>query len=267
VAKRTREFPQDRISPSVDPRDVASVDRSGAGLTGREQQARVRRELDAQVGRIHDIGVRAQAVVGSGPDSSTTIAARAEIAALETRRTRLASSLREARATGDRRRVVSLQLRGRRVMAELEARRSNAGPQLRNTARGPLPAGLVRLAPTSVQRKIVRRAMTRQLDLAARAADGESRQTRSGAASLAGLAGMTPAEYLRRPPAAQRVARLEIERELARRRDLLSEVAPTRRAAVVASLSRRHRSRAPFDVEHAPSQAESRSRQFGTPLR
>jgi hypothetical protein len=267
VAKRTREFPQDRVSPSIGPRDVASVERSSAGLTGREQQARVRRELDAQVGRIHDIGVRPQAAVGSGPDSSTTIAARAEVAALQTRRTRLASSLREARATSDRRRVVSLQLRGRRVTAELEARRSNAGPQLPNTARGPLPAGLVRFAPTSVQRKIVRRAMTRQLDVAARAAAGQSRQSRAGTASLAGLAGMTPAEYRRRPPAAQRVARLEIERELARRRDLLREVAPTRRAAVVASLSRRYRSRELSGVEQAPSQAESRSRQFGTPPR
>ena len=266
AAKRSREFPQDGVSLSVGPSDVASVVRFGAGLTAREQHARVRRELDAQVGRIQDTGFRPQApAVGDpGISASSRIAARAEVAALETRRTRIAASLREARATDNRRRVVSLQLRDRRVAGELEARRSSAGPQLPDAATSPLPSGLARLAPTSVRRRIVRRVLTRQLDVAARAAAVQPRQSGARAASLAGLAGLTPAEYLSRPPAAQRAARLQIERELARRRELLSGVPPTRRAAVIAGLSRRQRAPRVAGVEQAQSPAVRRSRQFGT---
>lgn len=266
TVKRSRDFPQDRVSLTVGPGDVASGARPGGGPTERERPARVRQELDAQVGRIQDARLRPQAPAsaGSGPATSTSLAARAEVAALETRGRRIASGLRDARATGDRRRVVSLQRRGRRVAEELEARRPAAGRHLSHTASGPLPASLVRLAPTFVQRRVVRRALTRQLDLAARTSVERPRQVGGRDAPLSGLAGLTPAEYVRLPPPAQLTARLQIERELARRRELLGEVAPTRRATVIAGLSRRHRASEPAVVGPDSSPAARRSRQFGT---
>jgi hypothetical protein len=110
----------------------------------------------------------------------------------------------------------------------------------------------------------VGRALTRQLDLAARTSAGRLRQIGARDAFLPGLAGLTPAEYVRLPPPAQLTARLQIERELARRRELLGEVAPTRRATVIAGLSRRHRASEAAVVEPDRSPAARRSRQFGT---
>jgi hypothetical protein len=84
---------------------------------------------------------------------------------------------------------------------------------------------------------------------------------RSGtrAAPLAALAGISPAEYLRRSPADQYVARLEIERELVRRREVLREVVsapPDARGA-----GRGH------DREQDSGPLARRARQFGSWLR
>ena len=75
--------------------------------TRREQQRRVRRELDAQVARIQDVGLRLRPTVveASAASSPARSVARAEVALLESRRRQIASGLREARATHDRRRV------------------------------------------------------------------------------------------------------------------------------------------------------------------
>ncbi|MGA2757239.1 MAG: hypothetical protein ABSF58_07795 [Solirubrobacteraceae bacterium] len=58
------------------------------------------------------------------------------------------------------------------------------------------------------------------------------------AAPLAGLAGISASEYLSFPPLRQRAVRLEIERELARRRELLSASDPAPRAKLRAAAAR-----------------------------
>jgi hypothetical protein len=75
-----------------------------------------------------------------------------------------------------------------------------------------------------------RRIVARTLDRAAAAPPGEILRAGPAAARLAGLAGISPAEYLRRAPAEQRAARLEIERELAQRRQFLRDASPLRPA-------------------------------------
>jgi len=79
------------------------------------------------------------------------------------------------------------------------------------------------------------------------------------------LAGIAPAEYLRRSPADQYVARLEIERELVRRREGL-------RAVVSAPPGSRVGSPARFAVRGHDREQDSgplarRARQFGSWLR
>jgi hypothetical protein len=211
---------------------------------------------------VRHAGAARRAVGRSGAVSGSP-AASAELEALEFRRSRIATSLRTAEARGDRRRTVSLRLRAHRLDDELAGRRAAAatpGPvgtlgRLRSTlSRG---AG----APRSDLRE--RRAIARTLDRAAAASPGEIRRSGAAAARLAGLAGISPAEYLRRAPAEQRAARLEIERELARRRQLLREAAPL--------LPRPHpgaAARASGRAEPAvPAPIARRARQFGSRLR
>jgi hypothetical protein len=108
-----------------------------------------------------------------------------------------------------------------------------------------------------------RRAVARTLDRAAAAPPGEILRSVEAAGRLAGLAGISPAEYLRRAPAEQRAARLEIERELSRRRQLLRDGALPRRprpGAAAAAVSER--------IEAAvPAPIARRARQFGSRLR
>ena len=78
---------------------------------------------------------------------------------------------------------------------------------------------VARVAPASWSGARDVRTLTRMLDRAAQAPAGTVLRSGTGAAPLAGLAGIAPAEYLRRSPADQYAARLEIERELDRRRE------------------------------------------------
>jgi len=266
TAKRWRELPQDGVPFTVQRRNAASAE---TGTTRREQRAGVQRELDEQVARFQDVAFGPGALAVSSPDASSTarIAARADVVALEARQKRIATSLRDARATGDRRRAVSLQLRGRRVAEELKARQTGDGQRVPFATSGRVPARLVRLAPAALRQRVAQRTLTRQLDLAARAAPGQSRSSGIRGVSLAGLAGLSEAEYLRRPPAAQRVARIEIERELARRRELLDEVSSGRRAPLIPGLSGRHRQPEKPKSERHTSPEARRARQFGRDTR
>ena len=209
----------------------------GAPGSGPRASARARRErraqagegLSAQVARVRQAGGVRQsagraAAVPAGP------AARAELEALEHRRSRIATSLTTAEARGERRRSVSLRLRARRVDEELAARR--AAPAARASSgtpgrlRSTLSRGVVGRRSDVRERRIV----ARTLDRAAAAPPGEILRAGPAAARLAGLAGISPAEYLRRAPAEQRAARLEIERELAQRRQFLRDASPLRPA-------------------------------------
>ena len=190
---------------------------------------------------------------------------RGEVAALEARRSRLATSLHDAVAGADRRRIVSLQLRGRRVETELAERRReiNGGRE-----GGPLRWARERLGgvtPASWSRAREVRSLTRAVDQAARAPAGQVMRSGARAAPLAGLAGISPAEYLRRLPAEQHLARLEIERELAIRRELLRHTASARLGARGATPTRV--SGLGRDREQDPVPIARRARQFGSWLR
>jgi hypothetical protein len=260
TAKRWRDFPQDGAFPALRQRTSAPAASRDAGPGRREQQLRVRRELDSQVARVHEVVSRSR-LPGTGDVDASTSArptARSDAATLAARETRIASGLADARARGDHRRAASLQLRAGQVAEQIEARRAPA-PRSQG---GPLPQRLSRLAPQPLRERIEQRHLTRELDRAARAPTAQTRRSEPRAPSLA-LAGLTRSEYLRRAPLERRSVRLQIERELTRRRELLGAVAPTRRAALVASVPSRKRQRSTADIESDSSSVSRRERQFG----
>jgi hypothetical protein len=229
TVKRWREFPQ--------PEGTTGPGAAGAALPRerrlepvpwRQRRAQARGELAAQVRRLQaaDAAVFGSRVAPGGRESHPP----GDLAALEVRRSRLAAAERWAEEQGDRRRVVSLQLRRRRLEAELTAGRrggewGRGGGSGAEGGRGEQSRGA--LAPLSRVREV--RALRRLLDQAARAPAGQVLASGARAAPLAGLVGISAAEYLRRSPGEQRLVRLEIERELARRRELVRERAVTLR--------------------------------------
>jgi hypothetical protein len=179
----------------------------------RESRTQIRSELAAQVDRVQSVESRSAAASGSRT-----------IASLVARRAQLATALTDARGSGDARRLVSLRLRAEHVDAQLAAAR-------REARGGSGRSATSRLLPAS--RGARRRAIARDLDAAARLAPGTVRGSSRIAAPLAALAGMAPAEYQRSLPVEQRAARLEIERELTRRREMLLALAARQPPAVV----------------------------------
>ena len=104
------------------------------------------------------------------------------------------------------------------------------------------------------------RTRSRTLDRAARAA-GQPLRAEGRAAKLAGLAGVSSAEYLRRAPREQRALRLEIERQLARRQVLLRDAEPAP-LQLLRTIVARDAQRSEPAPERRP--LTSRQRQFGS---
>ena len=107
TVKRWRELPQDSVASDLRGGGGPPLGRPGDQRT--EQREQARGVLAEQVQRMQAVGVGSSrhrrrdglaAAVGPG-----------EVAALEARRSRLATTLQDAVARGDRRRIVSLQLR------------------------------------------------------------------------------------------------------------------------------------------------------------
>lgn len=226
-----RDFPRDEASATLPrgaqppPPATHRHERGGAA------RAPARVELDAQVARFHRVVSGSAAggashAAGSGGGREATGAAGP--AALAERRDRIARGLQQARAAGDRRREVSLELRARSVSEQMALARPGAKRSLASVKRG-----VARVARPSLRESVERRAVARRLDRAALAAPEQRPHSGAQAAPLAGLARMTPAEYLRRTPADQRAALLEIRRQLDRRRELLAEVAAPRRLGLL----------------------------------
>jgi hypothetical protein len=164
---------------------------------------------------------------------------------------------------------VSLQLRRRRVEAELAAGRREPSPAIGGISGGGRDR-LARVLPAPILRLRAAQALTRTLDDASRAPAGQVLRSGDRAAPLAGLAGISPAEYLRRSPGEQRAARVEIERELARRRELLRERALPLRGSARAAPKRAAGSGREGPAQEgpqAPSPIARRARQFGSWLR
>jgi hypothetical protein len=261
--KQIREFPQEggTLTPPSPPGRPRSVPNGGQSLSRgarREQRLEARSELAAQVGRMRRVATQARDV-----RSEPATAAPDAIAALELRRSRIAAGLRRARGQGDSRRIVSLKSRALAVDAEIAAR-DPAGPTVRDRRLSGEPrsgSGRSGVAPFALAR--VWRSAERELNHAAGEAPGALLRSGARAARLAGLAGLSAAEYLRSPPPRQRVVRLEIERELARRRELLNAAYSAPRVKLRAAAARARGSRAPgVPVVGAP--LTRRARQFGS---
>jgi hypothetical protein len=221
TARRVREHE----TPSPLPAQRGGRLRSSAPLEGvpgrHDGRARSGDELAAQVDMVRAVESRR----ASADPVMTT--------ALEARRARITMALTTARSSGDARRVVSLKRRA----DDLDSQLARAGRR---------PTGATHVFRPRVG---TRRETTRRLNAAARLPPGRVLSSSDAAEPLAALAGMTPDEYRRRPHAEQRAARLGIERELARRRDLLRAAAEQRFSARRA-------------VDAYPS-APRRARQFG----
>jgi hypothetical protein len=269
TVKRWREFPAD--DAIAGPRGAVAA----LAADGREEppsrrlrRAHARVELAAQVHRMQaaDPAVRVARARRGGREAD----AGGEVAALEARRSRLATAARSAEDRGDRRRAVSLQLRRRRVEAELAAGRSEHRPAPSDSLTGEVRDRLSRVVGAPMARLRETRALTRLLDQASQAPAGQVQRSAARAGSLAGLVGISPAEYQRRSPAEQRVARVEIERELARRRALLREGARSAREQPRAARQRADasgREASERESPRAPVPIARRARQFGSRLR
>jgi hypothetical protein len=138
---------------------------------------------------------------------------REQIARLQTRRELLRREERGARRSGSPRRAGSLAMRARTVEAELVERRA----QLRSAGGG----RLARYAATRARAKALNDTALSQ----------RPRRERDYV-RLAGLANLAPGAYRRAPEPERRAARLEIERQLAHRRELLIESGRVRAADV-----------------------------------
>jgi hypothetical protein len=265
TVQRWREFPQ--VGSAV---VVRGADRPPAASTprhgGRDQRARVRHELDEQVARFQSVATqtpREAAPPGGTPAGEGSVEIGSRAGALAIRRERIAAGLLTARARGDRRREVSLELRARRVGEQIAVQRQ-AGQARAREARA---RRLARLAPAPLRGRVERRLLVRQLDRAALATTAgpqalHRHQPLQAPASLAGLAGLTPHEYLRGSSTEQRVVRLQIRRQLDRRRELLTGVVPPLGVARAPRQRPQHEGQEGLDSQEAITRAMRRARQF-----
>jgi hypothetical protein len=255
--RRVRELRQTggatvRLPPRATPRELERT-------TRHRRRLQVREELDAQVRQVREAGAQGR---GALPDAVLP-RARTELRGLEERQARIAVGLRVAEAGGDRRRAVSLRLRQRGVVAELAAVRGTSAQSARGGVLGAVRERLDRAAPQSLG--LEKRTVGRMLDRAAQAPPGMLRRPGAHTAPLVGLAGVSATEYSRRAPPEQRAVRLEIERQLARRRELLREAESMQGRSLQAGVFRRRGSRdsSRGGREGDDSPVERRARQFG----
>jgi hypothetical protein len=155
---------------------------------------------------------------------------REQLARLESRRVRLRHEQLQARRSGSSRRATSLDLRARAVDAELAERRA----ELKSAGAGRLARAIEARSRASLLNQAALTPRPRQ----------EREYTR-----LAGLANLSPRSYRSAPEGERRQARLEIDRQLAQRRQWLIESG---------------RARATDDPRRAPVALGRRERQFAT---
>jgi hypothetical protein len=176
-----------------------------------ERVPRPESHADEQSNRLHGVRLREREGGGAGERLD---ARRAQLERVRLART--AASMR-----GNRRRAARLEHRGRRIEGEIqEEERRLADSQLpldgkRSARRRGSDAASSEQAPVSA------RFLDTQAALPAASARGARGVQRRDYASLAALAGYTRAQYERLSPGEQRATRLEVDRELARRRELL----------------------------------------------
>jgi hypothetical protein len=220
--------------------------------TVEERRSRVRagreraRELsDAQVGRslepeLEEARQLVRAASGSQPQVSSMV----------DRRQRLLQAREEADAAGDRRRAASLRAREAAIAEQVSRQRAALESARRVVANA--EGTRRRTGSNHTSERQAERA--RFLDAQAALPAGGRRDrtgTRRDYPSLAGLAGYGRAQYERLDPRARRQARVQIDRELALRRELGGAAADLAASQQTDPLGRRARARAARDFEGA----------------
>ena len=208
-------------------------------LAGRE---RARTRADQQVGRSldHELGAaRAQLAQGGH--------AQARLARMRAQLARVQGARQHAAAAGDGRRRAGLDTRAARIEGEI-AREDTALTQARRTLADSERAQRTTGEPHArEQREQHARFLDAQAALPAGGRAGRSPQGKSPErrdyAALAALAGHSRARYEQLDARGKRAARLEIDRELALRRELTGAAGDLESATARGSLGRRERHR------------------------
>jgi hypothetical protein len=182
---------------------------------------------------------------GARLDEDDASAIRARASALHAQLERVRSARSQATTRGDQRRDAGLGHRAARIEREIatERRRLSDASRLSRAVAGGRRASRGSFA--GADRADRARFLDQQAGLpASRDTLGVGAGARRDYASLAGLAGFTRGEYEALDPARQRAARLEVDRELALRREINAAVHDVARVAERKSIDRRGRRRA-----------------------
>jgi hypothetical protein len=242
-----------RLRPSVHPprrllrRGHEVLKRLGGPAPTPEQRRRLamvarahgRTRASEQVARLLNTDRRAAQGI-AGNDAAT----RARVASLNAQLERLRAARTRAAAGGGTRRAAELSHRAARVERELASARKGLDPS--------------RLSATGPRSGDVGELRAREVFLSEQAALPPSRDARASPAGarrdyaeLAGLLGYTPSEYDALAPAAQRATRLELDRELALRREISAAVGDVARGAEARALRGRPKRGAESAVDSA----------------
>jgi hypothetical protein len=184
--------------------------------------------------------------------AATTPQARVALASERARLQRVRAALGEAVAVGDARRAARLGMRAQHVERELERQQRERDAAQRAAADGDRMRRQTGAVYTRAQAQERVRFLDAQAALPARGRRNVAGERRDYAA-LAGLAGCGPQQYERLDPRHRREARLQIDRELALRREL-SETVGDVAAASEGSPGRREQRRARRDFDRALGQ-------------
>ncbi len=175
---------------------------------------------------------------------------------------RVRGARREAIAAGDKRRAALLGVREGRIAGEIERGELALSQARRTVAASESVRRRTGESHTREQREELARLLDTQAALPAGGRAGENGQRRDYAA-LAGLAGHRRAEYERLDPRRRREARVQIDRELAKRRELGGAAADVAATAAASSSGPREKRSAGRELDRALAErlrAEGHSR-------
>jgi hypothetical protein len=220
----------------------AGEQRRSRALASRE---RAREMGDAQVGRsLRRELEEAQGLAQAGAESEAGTSAMLE------RRQRVRLAREGALAAGDKRRAARLGLREAALTEEITDKQTALAAARRVVAEGEHTRRRTGSAHTLQQREQLARFLDAQAALPAKGrADGTG--ARRDYAGLAGLAGLGHAQYHRLDQRTRREVRLQIDRELALRRELGGAAADLAACARTSPPGRRERERGRRDLERA----------------
>jgi hypothetical protein len=203
-------------------------------------RARGRERASAQLARVLDSDRRGARAIARGAPAT-----RARIASLTAQLERVRAARDRAAGAGAMRRAAELSHRATRIERDVAAERQRLSDASSFTRAGMRGLG-------SEELRAREGFLREQAALpASRDALGNARGARRDYGALAGLVGFTRSEYDALAPAAQRAARLEVDRELALRREISAAVRDVARESDASALRGRARQRAEEKLDSA----------------